>query len=126
MSVKIAIAEISGWLDLALLPIKSVLGQPARSADPVASRKVAIITQTPDGVSLEDSVCQGELDACQTAAVELMHGKRKLVLEGFHLEEVAALCFDHNYRWRFEDSQGKRFRFFVEPGVPSLPPDDRS
>jgi hypothetical protein len=78
-----------------------------------------------DGVSVENSVCLGGLDACQTAALELMEEKRKIALEGFHLEEVAALCFKLNYRWRFDGSRDQRLRFIVEPGVQSPLPDGR-
>lgn len=123
MSVKIAISGISGFLDLALLPIKSAFGQCPASSTAADSRKVALMTPAADGVSLESSVCLGELEACRAAAIELMREKRNLALEGFLIEEVAALCFEHNYRWRLNPGPARRSRFILEPGVATLPAD---
>jgi len=126
MSVKIAFSGISDFLDLALIPIRSAFGHALPACEPKAPRKVVLVTQTRDGVSLENSVCLGELEACQAAALELMHSKRSLVLEGFNLEEVAALCFNHNYRWRFGPTPGDRSRYIIEPGVKPLSTEDNS
>ena len=63
---------------------------------------------------------------CRAAAIELMREQRKLALEGFLIEEVAALCFEHNYRWRLESEPAHRSRFVIEPGMKALPLEDGS
>jgi len=126
MSVKIAIAGISEFLDLALLPIKSAFRQSIGAVSPPSTRKVAMMTPATDGVSVESSVCLGEPGACRDAAIELMRERRTLALEGFIIEEVAALCFEHNYRWRLDSGSTKQLRFIIEPGVKTPPPEDGS
>jgi hypothetical protein len=126
MSVKIAISSISEFLDLALLPIKSALGSPSVSPTAAGARKVTLMAPATDGVSRESSVCLGELNACRAAAIELMRDQRKLALEGFLIEEVAALCFQLNYRWRLESGPTNRSRFIIEPGAQTFPSNSAS
>jgi len=79
---------------------------------------VALITEAPDGVSIEKSICTGDAAPCESAAVSLMQERRKIVLDGFPLEEVAELCFNHNYRWRFHNPLPSQngIGFVIEPG----------
>ena len=118
MFARIGISSVSDFLDVATLPIRAALGRkPADTNHPCAHR-VALITETTDGVSVEKSICNGDLDVCRSAVVPLMLELRKLVLDGFRLEDVAELCFKHNYRWRLcaPTSSQVGHRFIVEAG----------
>jgi hypothetical protein len=124
MSVKVALSGISSILELALVPIKLAFGRSEPTTSTTATRKVVLVNRTSDGVCVESAVCLGEAEACNNAAIELIQAKRTIALEGFQIEEVAALCFKHNYRWRLDDSPSKRSRFVIEPCVVPLQSDN--
>lgn len=118
MFARIGISSVTDFLDVATLPIRAALGR--KPADPKHryAHRVALITETTDGVSVEKSIFNGDLDGCNSALVPLMQEYRKFVLDGFPLEEVAELCFKHNYRWRLctPISSREGHRFIIEPG----------
>ena len=118
MFARIGISSVTDFLDVATLPIRTALGRkPADTIHPI-THKVALITETTDGVSVEKSICIGDLDGCCSAVLPLMQEHRKFVLDGFPLEDVAELCLKHNYRWRFYApiSSLDGHRFIIEPG----------
>jgi hypothetical protein len=61
-------------------------------------------------------ILSGEPSAVLSKAIELIKIGRKMVLEGFPLEEIAAWCFKHNYRWRFHNDSCSKSTFILEPG----------
>ena len=122
MFLKNGISGIAGFLDLAIVPIKSALaGDPGSGQDPSGAvvRKIALVEEA-DGVSVEKVLFSGETDAVQSRAIELIKAGRKMVLEGFPLEEIAAWCFAHNYRWRFHNHFPAKNAFILEPGKNSF------
>jgi len=116
--IKNGISGIAGYLDLAIVPIKSVLVRPSQSGQrPLKAgvRKVALMEEG-GGVSVEKLLLSGEAAAVQPMAIEMIKAGRKMVLEGFPLEEIAAWCFKHNYRWRFHNHSPAKNTFILEPG----------
>jgi len=109
---------VTDFLDSATLPIRAALGGKLTDTNPRGAHKVVLLTEAPDGVSVEKSVCNGDAAGCESAVVSLMQERRKIVLDGFPLEAVAGLCFKHNYRWRFHSpgSSQNGIRFVIEPG----------
>jgi hypothetical protein len=118
MFARIGISSVTDFLDVATLPIRAALGRKPADTNHQCAHRVALITETSDGVSVEKSICNGDLDVCRSAVIPLMQEFRKLVLDGFPLEDVAELCFKHNYRWRFcaPISSQDGHRFIIEPG----------
>ncbi|HKS36974.1 MAG TPA: hypothetical protein VJW76_07285 [Verrucomicrobiae bacterium] len=118
MFARIGISTVTDFLVVATLPIRAALGRRAGEANPRYARRVALITETLDGVSIEKSVCTGDAAPCESAVVSLMQERRKIVLDGFPLEKVAEFCFKHNYRWRFHSlvSSQNDMSFIIEPG----------
>ena len=108
----------AGYLDLATVPIKTVLanGAETRPSQNGGARKIALMEES-GGVSVEKLLYHGEAFAAGEKVVEMIKVGRKMVLEGFHLEEIAAWCFTHNYRWRFHHSSGEQNSFIIEPGI---------
>lgn len=126
MFVKATISGIMGFLDLAAVPIRTILRRREDPDSPAkGSPKIALIQQTPDGISLEKRVVSGSKEICRSKASEMMDRKEKLALEGFSVEEVAALCVKHNYRWRFHPDSQSSLKLVVEPGK-ALEPDART
>ena len=107
----------AGFLDLAIVPIKTVLGNGADAQRPQngEGRKIALIEEA-GGVSVEKLLFSGEASAAELKVVEMIKVGRKMVLEGFQLEEIAAWCFTHNYRWRFHHGSKEQNSFIIEPG----------
>lgn len=107
---------IAGFLDLAVIPIKTVLvGSPKASPIGVGARRIALMEEA-GGVSVEKLLLSGGPAAVRSKAIEMIKAGRKMVLEGFPLEEVAAWCFRHNYRWRFHHDSSSQNSFILEPG----------
>ena len=101
---------IAGFLDLAIIPIRTVLeGRPKALPNGGRSRRIALMEES-GGVSVEKLLLSGG------PAAEMIKAGRKMVLEGFPLEEVAAWCFRHNYRWRFHHDSSSQNTFILEPG----------
>jgi len=108
----------AGFLELAIVPIKTMLGNGTGTGRPLQSggmRKIALMEES-GGVSVEKLIFNGEASAAELKVVEMIKGGRKLVLEGFLLEEIAAWCFTHNYRWRFHHGSNEQRSFIIEPG----------
>lgn len=108
----------AGFLDLAIVPIKNVLPAVTDSQRPLQSagaRKIALMEES-GGVSVEKLLFNGEASAAELKVLEMIKVGRKLVLEGFHLEQIAAWCFTHNYRWRFHHGSSEQNSFIIEPG----------
>lgn len=117
MFVKLRSLGISGFLDMAVLPLKSLLGKndhPGSSTD--GNRRVALVKTTPDGVYTEEPVFSGNARASEARAIRMIQDGERIVLEGFPLEQLAELCFKHNYRWRFHPGSKTSPRFILEPG----------
>ena len=68
---------------------------------------------------LEKLVYVGNLKDSRSQICQRMTAGQTVVLEGFALETVAALCDQHNYRWSFCDQpKGKaHLSFVVRPGA---------
>ena len=117
MFVEIRRLGISGFLNLAVLPFRALLG---RDGNPAPSNggdsRVALFRTTSEGVCTEELVFTGKASACEAKAIGMIGCGERIVLEGFPLEQVAELCFKHNYRWRFAPDSKKSLRFVLEPG----------
>jgi hypothetical protein len=108
----------AGFLDLAIVPIKTMLGNAAGAQHPHPNgrlRKIALIEES-GGVSVEKLLFNGEGSTAEVKVLEMIKMGRKLVLEGFLLEEIAGWCFKHNYRWRFHHGSSGQSSFIIEPG----------
>ena len=118
MLIKHNMPANAGFLDLAIEPIKTQLGNGTDAPRPpqnVGKRKIALIEES-GGVSVEKLLFIGEASAAELKVVEMIKVGRKMVLKGFQLKEIAAWCFTHNYRWRFHHGSREQNSFIVEPG----------
>ena len=118
MLIKHNMPGSAGYLDLAIVPIKTLLGNGTGTQRPPQNggmRRIALIEES-GGVSVEKLLFNGEASAAELKVVEMLKVGRKLVLEGFLLEQIAAWCFTHNYRWRFHHGSGDVSSFIIEPG----------
>jgi len=118
MFIKNGISGIAGFLDLAIVPIKSALvgrATPGGRLTEAGPRKIALLEES-GGVFVEKLLFCGEAAAVQSKVIEAIKAGRKMVLEGFPIEEIAACCFQHNYRWRFHSHPPARNAFILEPG----------
>ena len=108
---------IADFLDFAIVPIKTVRAGRAKALPNGAgrARRIALMEEA-GGVSVEKLVLSGGPTAVQSKAIEMIKAGYKMVLEGFPLEEVAAWCFSHNYRWRFHHDSSSQNAFILEPG----------
>ena len=118
MLIKHSMPGSASLLDWAIVPIKTVLGNGKDAQRPPqngGARKIALMEEA-GGVSVEKLLFSGEASAAQLKVLEMIKVGRKMVLGGFHLEEIAAWCFTHNYRWRFHHGSGGENSFIIEPG----------
>jgi hypothetical protein len=118
MLIKHNMPASAGFLDLAIVPIKTLIGNGTDALRPpqnVGKRKIALIEES-GGVSVEKLLFSGEASAAALKVVELIRMGCKLVVEGFLLDEIAAWCFTHNYRWRFHHGSKEQSSFIIEPG----------
>src|SRR5205814_9534652 len=102
MLIENGISRIAGFFDLAIVPIKTAHADGAtarRQPSRRGGRKIALIEEA-GGVSVEKLLLSGAPAAVQSKVIEMIQSRCKMVLEGFPLEEIAAWCFTHNYRWR--------------------------
>jgi len=110
------ISGITGLLDLVIVPIKSALATTPQSECPpreAGIRKIALREEGAGGISLEKRLFSGRVEPARCKAVEMFAAGRKIVLEGFPLEEIAAWCFAYHYRWRSHASANNAF--ILEP-----------
>jgi len=115
MFIENGISGFTSFFELAIVPIKiSLRGAPACPTQGGA-RKIALMEEA-GGVSVEKLLVCGEPSAVRSKAIEMIQARRKMVLEGFPLEEIAAWCFKHNYRWRFHSDSPADNSFILEPG----------
>jgi hypothetical protein len=118
MLIKHNMPGSAGYLDLAIVPIKTLLGNGTgtqHSSQNGGMRKIALIEES-GGVSVEKVLFNGEASAAELKVMEMIQVGRKLVLEGFLLEQIATWCFAHNYRWRFHHGSRELCSFIIEPG----------
>ena len=118
MLIKHSMAGSAGFLDLAVVPIRTVFGNGTEAQGPprnCGARKIALMEES-GGVSVEKLLFSGEASAAQLKVVEMIKVGRKMVLMGFDLAEIAAWCFAHNYRWRFHHGARGENSFIIEPG----------
>src|SRR6266516_3909353 len=118
MLIKHTMSGSAGFLDLAIVPIKTMLGNGTDAQHPPqngGARKIALIEES-GGVSVEKLLFSGAAPAAELKVQEMIKAGRKLLLEGFLLEEVAGWCFTHNYRWRFHHGSRVQSSFIIEPG----------
>jgi len=118
MVIENGISGIAGFFDLVIVPIKTALAGGAnapRQPSRCGARKIALIEEA-GGVSVEKLLLSGKAAAVQSKAIEMIQARCKMVLEGFPLEEIAAWCFTHNYRWRFHNESSSKNTFLLEPG----------
>jgi hypothetical protein len=121
MFMKSSIAGISGFLDLALVPLRSAVAiRGVRLGQTQKEGRVVLLRNEGAAEASEESVFEGDLQACpQWAEVVIARGER-VVADGISLEEITALCSRHNYRWRLHPDRKPRLRFILEPA--QLPP----
>src|SRR5206468_7473959 len=118
MLIKQGMAASAGLLDWAIVPIKTVLENDTDAQRPPrngGARKIALMEES-GGVSVEKLLFSGEASAAQLKVVEMIKVGRKMVLEGFHLEEIAAWGFTHKYRWRVYHRSRQEKSFINQPG----------
>ena len=118
MLIKHNMPANGGFLELAIVPIKTMLGMGTGTHRPPQNcgmRKIALMEEC-GGVSVEKLLFNGEPSAAELKVVEMMKVRRKLVLEGFLLEEIAEWCLMHNYRWRFHHGSREQSSIIIEPG----------
>ena len=116
MLIKHNLPGSAGFLELAIVPIKTLLRNGLGTHQPPQNcgmRKIALMEES-GGVSVEKLLYNGEASTAEQKVLEMMKGRRKLVLEGFLLEEIAEWCLVHNYRWRFHHRE--QSSFIIEPG----------
>ena len=121
MFIENRFSGIAGFLDLAIVPINTGLRGGAKAAPEPnggSARKIALVEEA-GGVSVQKLLFSGEAAALQSKVIEMIKAGRKLLLEGFPLEEIAAWCSHHNYRWRSHHSSSSRNTFILEPGKDS-------
>jgi len=100
MFIENGISGFTSFFELAIVPIKiSLRGAPACPTQ-CGARKIALMEEA-GGVSVEKLLVCGEPSAVRSKAIEMIQARRKLVLEGFPLGEIAAWCCKHIYRWPF-------------------------
>ncbi len=112
------ISGIVGFLDLVTVPIKTALGSGAKApVEPNGGngQKIALVKEA-GGVWVEKLLFSGEAAALQSKAIEMIKAGRKLVLEGFPIEDIAAWCANHNYHWRSHNRCSSKNTFILEPG----------
>ena len=118
MLIEHSMSGSAGFLELAMVPIKTRLGTGTDAQRPPkngGARKIALMEES-GGVSVEKLLFNGEASAAEVKVLEMIKVGHKMVLEGFHLEEIAAWCFTHNYRWRFHHGSSEQNSFIIEPG----------
>jgi hypothetical protein len=122
MFLRSSIASISGFLNLAGLPLRRMgLGQEADRLAKNAGR-IALIRETARGDVEEAPLFCGDLKICQPRAVEMIQRGESIVVEGLPVETVTRWCTDFNYRWRFHPSRGRSLKFILEPlHLPTAP-----
>src|SRR5437867_11036060 len=106
----------AGFLDLAIIPIKTLLvDRPTDPPNSGGARRIALMEEA-GGVSVEKLLLSGGPAAVRSKAIEMIKAGRKMVLEGFPLAEIVAWCFKHNYCWRFHNDSCSKSTFILEPG----------
>jgi hypothetical protein len=118
MLIKHSMSGSAGFIEWAMVPIKTTLGTGTDAQRPPqngGARKIALMEES-GGVSVEKLLFNGEASAAELKVMEMIKVGRKMVLQGFHLEEIAAWCFTHNYRWRFHHASSEQNSFIIEPG----------
>lgn len=119
MLVENSVSGIAGLLDRAMVPIKSAFATavvPERPAFDAGIRRIVLREEAACGISMEKLLFSGQVEAARSKAVEMIRAGRKIILEGFPLEEIAAWCFTHNYRWRQHHNSSSSNAFILEPG----------
>ena len=115
MFMKNAISGISGFLDLALVPLRSAAVMRGLCRRALKEGQVMLLPNEDSGQVKGDLVFQGDPLACPQRAESLMADGGRVMTEGIPLEEIAVLCSRHNYRWRFHPDQKQRLRVVLEP-----------
>jgi hypothetical protein len=120
MIIENSASGIAGFLDLAIVPIKSAFAMKAPQSEQPGSdavtRKIGLLEEAACGVSMEKMLFSGSAATARSKALEMIVAGRKIVLQGFPLEEIANWCFKHNYRWRFHHDPFSENTFVLEPG----------
>ena len=93
-------------------------GSANRPGEHRSSRNQETETKEISGAALEKLAYAGNLKNSRFQICQRMAAGETVVLEGFPLETVAALCDQHNYRWTFGGQpNGKtNLRFIIRPG----------
>jgi len=123
MFMKNSVSGISGFLDLAMVPLRSaavIRGLQRRTSK--EGRVVLLRNGDTTGAS-EELVFQGDPQVCPQRAEAVIARGERVVAEGLSIEQITALCSRHDYRWRFHPDRKPRLRFILEPAlVPSATP----
>jgi hypothetical protein len=115
MFLRNSMASIAGFLDLAGLPLRGAGPGEASDRLPRNAGRIAVIRQTGTSEVEAEPLFQGDFEACQLRAIELMQRGELLVIEGFHVERITRWCGEFNYRWRFRPSRKQTSAFILEP-----------
>jgi hypothetical protein len=113
MFTKNRMASISGFLDLALVPLRSA-AQLGRWRTPPEGR-IVLLRDADTDQAREELVFQGDPQVCSRRAETVLARGERVVAEGISFEAIATLCERHNYRWRLHPEGKWRRRFVLEP-----------
>src|SRR5512138_3048510 len=96
------VVSISGFLDLALVPLRSA----ARIRDLGLRRRpretrIAVLREAAPGTTSQELIFQGDPQVGPQRAEPALARRERIVAEGLSLETIIALCERHHYRWRF-------------------------
>jgi hypothetical protein len=116
MFVKNSFAGISGFLDLAMVPLRSAaVIRRIRRRRTQPQGRVLLLRSQGTAEADEELIFQGDPQDCpQRAAAAIARGER-VVAEGLSIEQITALCSRHDYRWRLHPDRRPRLRFILEP-----------
>lgn len=116
MFTKNSLASISGFLDLALVPLRSaaLLRDFGFWRMPREAR-VFLLRDAGVGGPDEELIFQGDPQAGPDRAEVVLARGERIVAEGLSFEAITTLCERHNYRWRLRPARNPRIRFVLEP-----------
>ena len=128
MFMKNSIAGISGFLDLAMVPLRSaaMIRGIGWGRTPKEGR-IALLRNGDTAETSEELVFRGDLQVCPQRAEAFIARGERIVVEGLSLEAITTLCSRHNYRWRLHPDRKPRLRFILESAqMPVAVPQSRT
>ena len=111
-------ATRSGFLDLALAPLRS--GTLIRNFGfwwVPREASVIILRETIAGGVGEEMIFRGDPQAGPRRARAVIAKAERIMAEGLSLEAIPMLCERYSYGWRFHPAHRRRIRFVLEPAT---------